>query len=170
MTGISRTTDATDPADSGLPATPGLQFACEIRAEVEVPVSAGPGVNGERRHIVITGGTLRGPLINGSILPGGSDWLWQRPDGTAEIHAHYTVRLDDGTPVYLRNLGLRHAEPAVLARLRAGESVDPSAYYFRTAPVFDAPDGPHAWLRNRSFIGSARAGPGLVRILVYLVT
>lgn len=160
----------TAPHDPTGPAIPGLQFACEIRAEVEPPMTAGPGINGERRHIVITGGTLRGPLINGSILPGGSDWLWQRPDGTAEIHAHYTVRLDDGTPVYLRNLGLRHAEPAVLARLRAGEAVDPADYNFRTAPVFDAPDGPHAWLRNRTFVGSARPGPGQVRILVYLVT
>ena len=77
---------------------------------------------------------------------------------------------DDGTPVYLRNLGLRHAEPAVLARLLARQPVDPADYYFRTAPVFDAPDGPHAWLRNRLFVGSARPGPGHVHIAVYLVT
>jgi hypothetical protein len=156
--------------DPTAPAIPGLQHAFDIHADVLVPLTAGPGTNGERRHIVITGGTLRGPLLNGTILPGGSDWLWQRPDGTAEIHAHYTVQLDDGTPVYLRNLGLRHAEPPVLARLAAREAVEPSDYYFRTAPVFDAPDGPHAWLRNRCFVGSARPGPGFVRIAVYLVT
>ena len=162
--------DLPDLPDAPSPAIPGLQFACTIHALVDPPLSAGPGVNGERRHIVITGGLLRGPLINGSILPGGSDWLWQRPDGTAEIHAHYSVRLSDGTPIYLRNLGLRHAEQAVLARLRAGEPVDPAEYSFRTAPVFDAPDGPHAWLRNRTFVGSARTGQGFVRIAVYLVT
>jgi hypothetical protein len=168
MTGIPE--HALGHADPNAPSVPRLQFAFEILAEVNPPVTAGPGANGERKHIVITGGTLRGPLLNGRILPGGSDWLWQRPDGTAEIHAHYTVQLDDGTPVYLRNLGLRHAEPAVLARLRAGEQVPASEYYFRTAPVFDAPDGPHAWLRNRCFVGSARPGPGVVRIMVYLVT
>ncbi len=119
MADLSALPDLPDLPAAPAPAIPGLQFACAIHALVEPPLSAGPGVNGERRHIVITGGLLRGPLINGSILPGGSDWLWQRPDGTAEIHAHYSVRLDDGTPVYLRNLGLRHAEPAVLARLRA---------------------------------------------------
>lgn len=156
--------------DPTAPALPGLQFACTIHAEVAAPITAGPGVNGERKHIAITGVTLRGPLINGTIVPGGSDWLWQRPDGTAEIQAHYTVRLDDGTPVYLRNLGLRHAEPPVLARLLAREPVDPAEYYFRTAPVFDAPDGPHAWLRNRLFVGSARPGPGGVTIAVYLIT
>jgi hypothetical protein len=48
--------------------------------------------------------------------------------------------------------------------------VHPADYYFRTAPVFDAPDGPHAWLRNRLFVGSARPGPGHVHIAVYLVT
>ena len=156
--------------DLPAPTVPGLQFAFEIHAEVNAPLTAGAGTNGERKHIAITGGTLRGPLLNGTILPGGSDWLWQRPDGTAEIHAHYTVQLDDGTPVYLRNLGLRHAEPAVLARLLARAPVDPADYYFRTAPVFDAPDGPHAWLRNRLFVGSARPGPGHVHIAVYLVT
>ena len=89
---------------------------------------------------------------------------------TSYSDAGVTVRLDDGTPVYLRNLGLRHAEPPVLARLLAREPVDPAEYYFRTAPVFDAPDGPHAWLRNRCFVGSARPGPGWVKIAVHLVT
>jgi hypothetical protein len=151
------------------PAAPRLTFMFEIRAEVAAPLSAGPGVNGERRHIQITGGTLRGPALNGSILPGGSDWLWQRPDGTAEIHAHYTVRLDDGSLVYVRNLGLRHAEAAVVARLRAGEAVAPTDFYFRTAPVFDVADGPHDWLRNRLFIGDARPSPGCVCIAVFRV-
>lgn len=151
------------------PTVPSLRFVFEILAEVAPTLSAGPGANGERRHIAITGGTLRGPALSGVILPGGSDWLWQRPDGTAEIHAHYTVRLDDGTLVYVRNLGLRHASSEVAARLRSGEAVEPADYYFRTAPVFDAPDGPHDWLRNRVFVGSARPAPGNVRIAVYCV-
>jgi hypothetical protein len=154
---------------SPAPIAPTLSFVFEIHAEVAAPLSSGPGANGERRHIQITGGRLSGPALNGSILPGGSDWLWQRPDGTAEINAHYTVRLDDGTLVYVRNRGLRHAEPAVVARMRAGEAVAPSDFYFRTAPVFDVADGPHDWLRNRLFVGDARPSPGCVRIAVFRV-
>jgi hypothetical protein len=41
---------------------------------------------------------------------------------------------------------LRHGPPDIVARSVAGEAVDPSLFYFRTAPVFEPPDGPHAWL------------------------
>ena len=48
--------------DPTAPVVPGLQFAFEIHADVNAPLTTGPGTNGERKHIVITGGTLRGPL------------------------------------------------------------------------------------------------------------
>jgi hypothetical protein len=60
----------------------------------------------------------------------------------------------------------------VLARLRAGEAVAPAEYYFRSAPRFDAPDGPHAWLRDRIFVASLAPDPAAGRIVidVYAVT
>ncbi|WP_425284506.1 hypothetical protein [Aliiruegeria lutimaris] len=44
--------------------------------------------------------------------------------------------------MYVANRGLRASSPEVASRMRAGDSVAPDQYYFRAAPVFDAPNGP----------------------------
>ncbi len=54
-------------ADPAAPSIPGLQFAFEILAEVNAPLSAGPGANGERKHIVITGGTRADEIGNFAV-------------------------------------------------------------------------------------------------------
>lgn len=70
----------------------------------------------------------------------------------------------------MRNEGLRVSSANVLARLRAGEAVDPSEFYFRTTPVFEAPDGPHAWLNDAVFVASLCRSGGEVVVDVYRVT
>ncbi len=35
-----------------------------------------------------------------------------------------------------------------MERVDAGEDPDPSEHYFRTAPVFEAPEGEHNWLER----------------------
>ncbi len=37
----------------------------------------------------------------------------------------------------MRSFGLRHGPPEILAALARGETVEPSQYYFRTAPRFE---------------------------------
>ncbi|MCB1383224.1 MAG: DUF3237 domain-containing protein [Notoacmeibacter sp.] len=155
---------------SKTPALPGLDYVFTIRAEIGEVRSGGVSPKGERLHIPITGGTVRGPRLNGTILPGGSDWPLIRADGTSEISARYSILTDDGTPIEVHNDGLRVSSASVLVRLRAGETVDPAEYYFRTAPVFAAPDGPHAWLNDSLFVASiCRDGDG-VAVDVYRVT
>jgi len=43
--------------------------------------------------------------------------------------------------------------------------------YMRTAPRFEAPAGPHAWLNESQFVGSVAGGPrpGTVIIRVFRV-
>ena len=153
-------------ASPPLPAQPGapaLEFAFEIRADIGPALRAGPGRLGSRLHIPISGGTVHGPRLNGRVLPGGSDWILMRPDGASIIEAHYTVQADDGTPIYVHNRGLRLSSAEVLARLQRGEAVAPEAMYFRSAPVFDAPDGPHGWLSDHLFVATLqRAGETIV--------
>lgn len=151
------------------PPVPELEYVFTIRADIGSVVSGGKNASGERLHIPIVGGEVRGSKLNGTILPGGSDWPLIRPDGQSEISAHYTIMADDGTPIYVENAGLRVSSPAVLERLRAGEPVDPSDYYFRTAPRFDVADGPHAWLRRRLFVASAVPEGASVEIAVFVV-
>lgn len=155
-----------EPGVSG--AAPALEFVFEIRAEIGPVRRGGKGRLGERQHIAITGGTVRGPRLNGRIVPGGSDWVLTRPDGASVIDAHYTVQADDGTPIYVHNRGLRVSSAEVLGRLQRGEPVEPHEMYFRSAPVFDAPDGPHGWLSDHVFVATlARVGNEVqVRVFV----
>ena len=148
------------------PTTPALELVFTIMARIATPLSAGRSAAGERLHIPILDGVVSGPRLKGTVLPGGSDWPLIRPDGTSEIEATYTVVAEDGTPILVRNSGLRVSAPEVLARLRAGEAVGPDEYSFRSSPRFDAPDGPHAWLRDRIFVASLAPDPAENRITI----
>jgi hypothetical protein len=44
--------------------------------------------------------------------------------------------------------GIRAGPSAVLAKLAAGEAVDPAAYYMRTAIRFETGPGPLEWLNR----------------------
>ncbi|MAM63316.1 MAG: hypothetical protein CMH11_17685 [Maritimibacter sp.] len=151
------------------PVTPSLELVFTIEAEIDPPRSAGPAPHGERLHIPIIGGRVHGPRLTGRVLPGGSDWPLIEPDGTSRIEARYTLEAEDGTLIYVVNKGMRVSSDTVRERLRAGESVAPSDFYMRAAPVFDAPDGPHRWLSESLFVTSLAPQGRRIVIDVYRV-
>ncbi len=148
---------------------PTLEFAFEIRATIGAALDGGPGRDGHRRVIPITGGIVDGPRLKGRVVPGGADYERVRADGSSAVEAHYALEADDGTPIYIVNKGLFVAPASVIERVDAGQAVGDDEYYFRTAPVFDAPDGPHGWLSDRLFLATCRFTPAEVTIRVYTV-
>ncbi|MGD1065462.1 MAG: DUF3237 domain-containing protein [Vulcanimicrobiaceae bacterium] len=149
---------------------PALAFVFEIRVTVGDPVDFGLTPRGFRRRIVpITGGTVEGPRLRGRVLTGGGDWQTIRPDGVWELDARYALEADDGTPIKVINNALRHAPPAVMARLTAGETVPSSAYYFRGTPRFDVAEGPHDWLTRTLFVATGERLRDVVVIRVFAV-
>ncbi|MEX1215051.1 DUF3237 family protein [Saccharospirillum sp.] len=151
------------------PVPPSLEFAFTILANIEVPLLAGQGLKGERIHIPILSGEVSGPRLNGRIAPGGSDWPLLRLDGVSEIEAQYTIIAEDGTPLLVRNKGLRVSSAEVTKRLSSRDLVNPNEYYFRSSLVFDVPNGPHEWMRNRIFIASLMPRGSSISIDVYIV-
>jgi hypothetical protein len=140
------------------------------RVDVGEPLVLGSTAAGQRRIVPILGGSVIGPRLTGSILPGGADWQIIRADGAAEVVARYTIRAEDGTVISVVNKGIRRGPPAVLARLAAGEEVDPSLYYFRTMPVFEAPPGPHYWLSNNIFAATGERHRDQVIIRAFVLS
>jgi hypothetical protein len=134
--------------------SPTLEFLFEIHCALSTPLELGAGPGGFRRVIEISSGDFEGPRIRGTVLPGGADWQIVRSDGVTELQAHYILRTDDGVHIRVRNAGLRRADEVVFNRIVAGESVDPSEYYFRTTPVFEAPEGPYVWLNQSVFLAT----------------
>ena len=135
--------------------TPELEFAFEAHVRLGAPLELGAIHSGvERRIIPITGGTFEGPAIKGRVLAGGADWQIVRPDGTAELDARYTLQTDTGALISVVNQGLRTGSPEALAKLRAGQSVPSSSYYFRAVPKFETCDARLQWLCRSIFIAS----------------
>ena len=149
---------------------PGLEFVFEVVATLEKPIIFGQTGTGERRIIGITGGTVKGPALNGIVLPGGADWQIVRDDGVSEIHARYSIKADDGALIYIDAPGIREASPAVIERINAGEIVDPSEYYFRTTPRLETASEKYAWMGRRLFVCKGIRHPDGVEIRYYMVT
>ncbi|MGP1678579.1 MAG: DUF3237 domain-containing protein [Giesbergeria sp.] len=150
--------------------TPGLRLLYSSRIDIAAPLDLGKGPHGHRRIINIVGGVFSGPRLSGRVLPGGADWQVARNDGSVEVAARYTLETDDGVLIYISNWGLRHGPPQVIARLSAGEAVDPAEYYFRTTPVFETGDFRYAWLNGIVAVAAGERRADAVLITAYEVT
>ncbi len=136
---------------------------------MQIDLAVGPpvAISQSRRCIPILGGAVSGRL-NGEVLPGGADWQQIGSDGTIEIDARYVLKLADGL-VEVESRGLRAGPPEVLARLAAGEVVDPALYYFRTAMRFRSAAPELAWLGRILGVASGERLSGAVRLTVHEV-
>jgi len=150
---------------------PGLEFVYEAEGDLDPPIPIGETMDGTRRIIPIHGGgRVEGPLIRGQLVGNASDWQLTRPDGVTVADAIYAIRTDDDVIIQIRNRGLRHGPDAVMARLAAGEDVDPADYYFRTVPEFIAPRGRYEWMNRSIFICSGARYKAGIKLWVWRVT
>lgn len=137
------------------------EFVMEMRLGVAMPLAAvGNTQYGDRRIARVTGGTFEGPKLKGTVHDGGGDWILNRTDGVTQLDVRLTMQTDDGALIYMTYKGLRHGPADVMAKLAAGETVDPSWVYFRTAPFFEtAADGKYAWMNKAVFVATGRREP-----------
>ena len=75
---------------------PKFEFVYECDATLTPAVEMGKTVEGQRRIIPISGGTVRGPRIRAELLNGGWDWNLSRSDGAGSVEAAYYMKTDDG--------------------------------------------------------------------------
>lgn len=151
-----------------LPA-PRLAHLTDLRVDLGAPVELGDGRGGRRRIIPIVGGTAAGERLSGRILSLGADWQTVFADGLAELDTRYTIETHDGAIVDIRNWGYRHGPPEVMARLAAGETVDPSDYVMRTHPRFESGAPDYTFLNRMICIGTGAREAAAVRLTVYEV-
>lgn len=145
------------PADSGQTKVPvgaripKLEFVYECDATLAPAVEMGKTVEGQRRIIPITGGTVRGPRIRAELLSGGWDWNLSRNDGAASVEAAYYMKTDDGILIRIVNkgVGVSDSEPSATDN---GER-----FYMFTTPTFQAPQGKYDWLNRSVFIATLGA-------------
>jgi hypothetical protein len=151
------------------PPVPQLAHLCRVTVELAAPLELGATPLGERRIIPIIGGHFNGERLNGEVLPGGADWQLVRRDGAALLDARYTLRTTDGALIYVSNQGIRIGSPETLARLRRGEEIDPTTYYFRTVPTFETGATHYAWLNDLIAVCSGMRAASAVILDFYAV-
>jgi len=141
----------------GLNSRPLFEMCADLQPNSQ-HVGATPA--GARTIAIATGGTIVGERINGVVLPGGGDWMVARLDGSLKIDVRACLKTDDGTLIYMTYGGRLIMPPrhfAALADRGVAATIDPSEYYFRTNPVFEAPSpSDYAWLNHVVAIGVGR--------------
>lgn len=124
------------------------QLLMTLEVEVAPPQKIGVTPHGTRATAPITSGKFEGARLRGKVLASGGDWTLLRSDGVLELDLRLTLETHDGALIHMSSFGLRHGPPEVIAALARGEAVDPSRYYFRTAPRFETSAAPYAFLNR----------------------
>jgi hypothetical protein len=128
-----------------------------IRLDVGAMDDMGVTPYGHRRIATVAGGTFDGDELKGTVQPTpAGDWITVRNDGVWELDVRLTLKTHDGHLIYMSYRGLRHGPQWVLDRLAKGEKVDPSEYYFRTAPRFETASEKYSFLNRIIAVGVGR--------------
>jgi hypothetical protein len=153
-----------------MPATPDLEFICTLTLNLDPPTRVGNTPHGHRQIIPITGGTLEGEKLSGSLRPGGADWFLVRPDGVGELDVRTVIETSDGSLIYVAYRGLMTNVPAITPRWMQGEEVPRDEYAFAVTMEFETRAENYVWLQQRVVVGVGTLVPGgRIRYDVYAV-
>jgi hypothetical protein len=106
----------------------------------------------------IASGEFRGPLLNGRVLPGGGDWPALSIDGenSYRVNVRAVWETHDGARIYVQYYGFIVVPPQLASDRESLARLDPSTYYFRTAPTFRTGDARYLWLNKILAVGIGR--------------
>jgi Protein of unknown function (DUF3237) len=130
---------------------PKFELLYECDATLLPAVEMGKTVEGQRRIIPITGGTIKGPQIRGELVSGGWDWNLSRNDGASSVEAAYYMKTDDGVLIRIVNRGVGGGGPPVT------DAANGERFFMFTQPSFEAPVGKYDWLNRSMFVGTLGA-------------
>jgi Protein of unknown function (DUF3237) len=146
-------------AAAALPQMPlATEFLFRVVIETTMPLRV-PGMpEGDLVVVPIAGGTVTGPGLTGTIVPGGCDLSTVTASGRTELNCSLLIAPQDKPDQRVRmsytGISLRTGAGSPTPPTRAvGDPHDPGESYFRIAPRFqtDAPD--HAMLNGILALG-----------------
>ena len=152
-----------------LPDSLAAELLLDVRFELAAPQAFGATPFGNRSTHIITGGSFEGPQLRGKALAGGGDWLLTLANGAGELDVRATLETYDGALIHMTYRGILDASPEVIARVFAGEDVDPADYYFRTAPRFETGAEKYDWLNKLVCVGVGQFGVQKVAYRVFAI-
>jgi len=119
---------------------PNLVPEFEYRADLVLD-DVGPGPLGQRVIVNVTGGSINGDRLKGTISGAGADWLLVGPDGFGRIDVRATFKTHDGAAIYVQYHGVVEVTEDMAAILGgASKSVGYGDQYFFTNPRLESGD------------------------------
>ena len=135
------------------------EFLLSYTIRVETLHDIGPVPLGTRHLDFLGAGTFEGPKLRGDIMPGGVDQKIFRADGAMNQNVRMVLKTDDAALIYVHYTGVRYGSAETMARIAAGETVDPSEYYLRSTPYFETASDKYGWLNRIVAVGIGRRMP-----------
>jgi Protein of unknown function (DUF3237) len=128
-------------------ATPELDFLFSYRLAALADVQLlGELPEGARANFINGADVeVRGPRINGRMLPWGGDWLTVRRDGIALLDVRNVIETVEGARILYRYRGLADLGADGFERFVSGE---PPAAVLRGAPVMSTAHPDFAWVNR----------------------
>lgn len=134
--------------------TPLITLTLDVAFDKMADIGMTP--QGRRRIAPILGGRFEGERLNGVVMPGGADWVINRPDGVMVVDVRITLETDDKALIYLTYQGRFVASPENMKRFNRGALLDESEYSLRVTPRFECGTERYAWLNDVVATGRGR--------------
>jgi len=125
------------------------EFMMELLLDVAEQIDAG-----HTRIAPVSGGTFSGPGLNGTVLPGGADWITQ-VSGHSALDVRITLQTDDGAHIYMTYRGIVHN----------GEN----GLYWRVTPLFDTTSEEYDWVNHVICVGKSKQVEGKVAYDIFRI-
>ena len=125
------------------------EFFLELLLDVDPQLDAGP-----TSIAPVTGGTFGGPAIEGTVHPGGADWITQVA-GHSSLDVRITLETDDGALIYMSYTGIVSAGAGGL--------------YWRVRPIFHTASEKYDWINHTVFIGKNKQVAGKVAYDIFRI-
>ena len=132
-----------------------LDHICSYTATLSAPEVIGELPEGIRANFYITGGTIEGPRIRGTVLPVGADWLTVRRDGIGILDVRATLETEEGALIYTAYSGiLELGEDGYSAFLEGKLS---GKFTLRAAPRFNSAHPDYLWVNRLQCVNIGEA-------------
>jgi hypothetical protein len=139
----------------GIPAPSSGTLAFSVSLTLSATHNVGTTQYGKRRQLDVSGGTITGDKLKGTVLTGGLDYELTLSTGAMELEEVLIYKTSDNTSIFVRNCGV--AAP--------GDSV------VRVVPDIEAPTGgSYAWLNTTKLVGTRTVTGDKITLDIYDVS
>ncbi len=129
-----------------------LEPLCEVEVYVSAPFPVGSSSWGTRLIFPIVGeGTIKGPKLNGRILPFGAEWGLIRADNCFDLDVRLVIETDDGAFIHTEVRGVAAMTQEGADQFLAGEP--PQGLILYTIPRFETGHENYQWLTRIQAVG-----------------